>query len=149
MLYLKMLKYVQPSWRHVTTPHDYHMIAYRQSDIILQLGKRFNNGRFVTFIVLIAPLELDVSTVNSYSGRFCGNKEHDHGDDGFDYYDSGMYKYSVGGHMDIQERLRRAVPQKNTCKMILVADHQFLTYFGGGSVRGTMNYMVSHTMVLY
>ena len=26
-------------------PHSYHMIAYRRSDIKLQLGKRFDNGR--------------------------------------------------------------------------------------------------------
>jgi disintegrin and metalloproteinase domain-containing protein 17 len=81
---------------------------------------------------------------HSYSGRFCGNKEHHDDRDGiFDYNDFKMYKYSVHRHMDTQGRLRRAIPQKNTCKMTLVADYRFFMGFGGGNKVATMNYMVS------
>ena len=32
------LYYIEPSWRHISEPHEFHMIVYRKSDVINNLG---------------------------------------------------------------------------------------------------------------
>ncbi|XP_065843708.1 ADAM 17-like protease [Oscarella lobularis] len=38
--------YIEPSHRHIAEPHDFHMIAYRRSDVVHNYGERHDNGRF-------------------------------------------------------------------------------------------------------
>lgn len=47
-------------------------------------------------------------------------------------------------------RKKRAVPEssKNTCKMLVVADHRFFKYMGRGEESTTINYLVSKYTLL-
>ncbi|XP_062521082.1 ADAM 17-like protease [Corticium candelabrum] len=114
---------IEPSWRHVPVPHSYHMIAYRRSDIKLQLGKRFDNG--------------------SYSGKFCQTEGHGDDHSQFVHSDFLPYRQSLLGHVNVGKRLRRSIPVLNTCEVILVADYSFYKYFGNSDVSATVHYMVS------
>eukprot|EP00118_Oscarella_pearsei_P006568 m.29898 g.29898 ORF g.29898 m.29898 type:complete len:774 (+) comp31251_c0_seq2:75-2396(+) len=107
--------YIEPSHRHISEPHNFHMIAYRKSDVIRNYGERNESG--------------------SYSGEFCGITSEDHM----------LHLHAESGQDFVSQfnRVRRAIPVKHTCPIVLVADHKFFQSLGANSYSGTINFLIS------
>lgn len=108
--------YIEPSVRHVSKPHDFHMIAYKQSDI------KFN--------------------ITSKHGHFCGHNSHMH--DRYDFQ-TDAFRYPKESETDGFEysRKRRSASTKNRCSLALVADYLFYSNICEKDAEYATSYMIS------
>ncbi|XP_006821051.2 ADAM 17-like protease [Saccoglossus kowalevskii] len=115
---------IEPSWRHVPEPHDFHMIAYKGSDMKYNFTK---DGQ----------------------SSFCGHGHHlpkELQQDLENYRQS--WKYSPNAYSNVTDqkkhsRSKRRIPSKNICQLLLVADYRFFETMGRGEEENTVNYMIS------
>lgn len=110
--------FIEPSARHIPEPHDFHMIAYKQSDI------KFN-------------------ITSKDDGHFCGHESHNHKND----LNSDKFKFSRDGNSEGSSyqylRKRRSTSTKNRCPVALVADYLFYSKICAKNEKNAMSYMIS------
>ncbi|XP_069462097.1 disintegrin and metalloproteinase domain-containing protein 17 isoform X2 [Ambystoma mexicanum] len=105
---------IEPLWRFVDNPKDERMLVYRSEDIkeLSRLASPKVCGYVKTDDELFQNREMEDSTSDA----------------------------------DIvhREKRQKAIPDpmKNTCKILVVADHRFFRYMGRGEESTTMNYLI-------
>lgn len=115
--------FIEPSDKHVKEPHDFHMIAYKLSDV------KFNFTK---------PEE---------GGHFCGHESHQ-GQDGFtdDDFDFMIPKKQAPledeGDGISYARKKRATEKKNRCPLALIGDYTFYKDLNKGEEANAINYMI-------
>ena len=112
--------FIEPSKKHIKEPHDFHMIAYKLSDV------KFNFTR-----------------PDSDGGHFCGHESHE-GESGFSSKDFEFMipKSSVNENDGIEySRRKRESEKKTRCPLALVADRKFFDLHGGDEA-ATIKYMI-------
>ena len=109
--------YIEPSWRHISEPHDFHMIVYKKSDVINKLG-------------------------HPETGRFCGN-EHEENPFVVPLDSTSGNNVSENNSFKYESRSKRAPRPENTCEVILIADYKFFTDIGGGSEFQTKTFLIA------
>ena len=100
---------IEPSEKHIKEPHDFHMIAYKLSDV------KFNFSR-----------------PDSDGGHFCGHESHE-GESGFSNkdFDFMIPKHSVNDNDRIEySRRKRESVKKRVCPLALIADNKFFKLHG-------------------
>ena len=113
--------YIEPSARHISEPHDFHMIAYKQSDI------KFN-------------------ITNGNDGHFCGHESHENGND---VHNGKKFQFKFPTDSGTQSegfeysRKRRSSTSKNRCSLALVADYLFYSNICAKDETNAMSYMIS------
>ena len=96
--------FIEPSEKHIKDPHDFHMIAYKLSDV------KFNFTR-----------------PDSDGGHFCGHESHE-GEPGFSSKDFEFMipKSSINENDGIEySRRKRESEKKTRCPLALIADYKF------------------------
>ncbi|KAL5255547.1 hypothetical protein ACHWQZ_G010947 [Mnemiopsis leidyi] len=109
--------FIEPSVRHISKPHDFHMIAYKQSDI------KFN--------------------ITSKHGHFCGHESHMHNKN--DLHKDNTFQFPKETVTDGFEysRKRRSTSTKNRCSLALVADYLFYSNICAKDEEYATSYMIS------
>ena len=112
--------YIEPSARHISKPHDFHMIAYKQSDIKFNITSRDE-------------------------GHYCGHESHQHKNEHYSNEFHSMFPKDSGSHDKGFEysRKRRSTSSKNRCSLALVADYLFYSNICEKDESNAMSYMVS------
>jgi len=113
--------FIEPSHRHVKEPHDFHMIAYKLSDV------KFN-----------------FTSPGDDNGHFCAHESHDKQQDFSDEdYDFMVPKNDKNAQSDGFEysRKKRASEQKNRCPLALIGDYSFFLE-NNGDEANAFNYMI-------
>ncbi|XP_038052085.1 ADAM 17-like protease [Patiria miniata] len=104
---------IEPSWRHIREPHDYHMIAYRSSDV-----KRNKTSSF-------CPYDHHLPKGVQYEKTAEQLQTHPK---------TSPYTSS---------RTKRAPPRYNTCPLLLTADYHFHEVMGQSNTPQTISYLLS------
>ena len=115
------LYYIEPSWRHISEPHDFHMIMYRKSDVLYKIG-------------------------HNETGKFCAHDSHQHDD----YKPSLLVPTNrtfVESGFQYGSRFKRArksiIKPRNTCEVVLIADYKFFSTIGGSNEQQTKTYLIA------
>ena len=112
------LFYIEPSWRHISEPHDFHMIVYKKSDVLYSIGHN-ETGQFCAH-------ESHKQNDNNPTLLFPTNRTHV--DSGFQY----------------ESRFKRSIKRvRNTCEVILIADYKFYSTIGGSNEMQTKTYLIA------
>lgn len=116
--------FIEPSHRHIKEPHDFHMIAYKLSDVKFNLTKPGDEG------------------------HFCGHESHQ-GQTGFTKEDFDFMVPQqpinvIGDDGMIYSRKKRASEDRqNRCTLALIGDNKFYNEVNGGNEDNAINYMLS------
>ncbi|XP_064382693.1 ADAM 17-like protease isoform X2 [Halichondria panicea] len=118
--------YIEPSHRHFSQSHDFHMISYRGSDIKYNLTGDPNQH-----FCGVGHNQYPSNSQQSHDNVFSLSKA-PHKDEG---------RYGNSG----KERLRRqAAGRKLLCPLSLVATHKFHQFFStDGNIRNSINFIIS------
>lgn len=114
--------FIEPSARHIHEPHDFQMIAYRESDI------KFN-------------------ITGNENGNFCGHKSHKEnvvftGNNHFVERDSKNHHNMNDGFL-YNRRRRATAAAKKRCSLALVADYLFYSNICSKDETNAISYMIS------
>ncbi|KAL5255765.1 hypothetical protein ACHWQZ_G011105 [Mnemiopsis leidyi] len=113
--------FIEPSGKHIKEPHDFHMIAYKLSDVKFNFTRPDTDG-----------------------GHFCGHESHD-GESGYSDKDFEFMipKSSVNEKDGIEySRRKRDAEKKTRCPLALVADYKFYKDLHDGDEGAAIKYMI-------
>ncbi|XP_065897950.1 ADAM 17-like protease isoform X2 [Dysidea avara] len=108
--------HIEPSHRFIKEPHNYHMIAYRLSDVKFDISNK--------------SIDFEYGPNIDDDGHFTKSQPF-----------GKIIHNGVTGHHG-NHRLKRAL-KSNTCQMYLVADTHFFNAIGNNNVDDTIIFMVS------
>ena len=110
--------YIEPSWRHISEQHDFHMIIYKKSDVYFRIG-------------------------HNETGQFCAHDSHKHSElPSLLLPLNNTHKDSDSG-FSYDTRFKRAVRLRDTCEVILIADYKFFSTIGGNDEQQTKTYLIA------
>lgn len=107
--------FIEPSWRHISEPHDFHMITYKKSDLLYNFG-------------------------HPETGKFCG---HDHHPPPVYSFPTDTTPIPASSFEYGSTRFKRDTTVKNTCEVILIADYKFFSTVGGNSESRTKTFLIA------
>ena len=112
--------FIEPSDKHIKEPHDFHMIAYKLSDVKFNLTKPEDEGHFCGHESHAGQTEFSDKDFEFMIPKTPVNVE-----DGFEY-----------------SRKKRDSEQKKRCPLALIADYKFFELHGMNEGT-TINYMIN------
>lgn len=107
--------HLEPSWRHISEPHNFSMIAYRSSDV-----------------------------KGNKTSSFCGHDHHLPEGLKYEKTEEQLngYKFSQKKKSS-HSRQKRSPPRFHVCPLLLSADYRFYQSMGQSNMQISMNYLVS------
>ncbi|KAL5268235.1 hypothetical protein ACHWQZ_G002185 [Mnemiopsis leidyi] len=110
--------YIEPSWRHISELHDFHMIVYKKSDVFFRIG-------------------------HNETGQFCAHESHKHSQLSSRLLPLNNTPSNTDSGFTYDTRFKRAIRVRNTCEVILIADYKFFSTIGGSDEQQTKTYLIA------